>query len=422
MNVSSMDVIRPRRTSLRTLRLLVIVLVPVLVLGAAAIAVTRIGPAAPTLERAALVIATVRRGELVRSVAAPGTLATDRVRVVSAPYDGFVEAVLVKPGTTVTAGSVIVRLRNPDLEAAVVDARTQIAQAEQERRSIRAQSRTAQLEQTGALQTVRAQREQASAEERADRGLHDQGLIADLPFRLAQLKVQELNGQERIEGSKLGAGAIDADAKAASQGAKIADLRAALQAKQAQLDALTLRAGGDGVVQTVTVDLGQRIAAGTSVARIADTHELKAVVQIPETQAHDVALSAAVQVQTSDRLVRGRVARIDPSAQNGTVNADIRLLPPLPAGLRPDSNVDATIEISRVHDTLIIARPAGASDDATVGLFKLTDGGHAAVRVPVRLGSGSIDEIAVRSGLAPGDRVIVSDTSAQAAAPRLRLQ
>jgi HlyD family secretion protein len=418
-----MDVARPRsRVSARLLRAIALLAVPVVALGAAWFALGRAPAHETTVDRNAIVVATARRGELVRGVEAAGTLVPEHVRVVVALGDGFVDAVPLKPGAAVTAGTVIARLRNPDLDAAVADASAQIDAARAELRSTAAQSQTARLERIGAVRDVHAQREQAAVAERADAQLHADGLIADLPYRLAQLRREQLDGQEQIERSKLAASAVDESAKRAIVEARIRALAAALAAKQAQRDALILHAGGGGVIQSVAAELGQHVVIGSAVARLADPRDLKAVLQIPETQAHDVLLGNAVRVDTASGPVRGRVVRIDPAAQNGSVAADVALQGPIPPGLRPDSNVTATVEVARLHDVVALARPAGAHDDTTVDVFRLVDGGTHAVRVPIRLGTGTLDEVQVRSGLAPGDRAIVSDISAYAGTVRLRLQ
>ncbi len=376
----------------------------------------------PAVERTDVVIATVRRTDLVRSVAAPGTLDTDRVYVVAAPSDGVVRSLPVRPGARVVAGMPIATMDNPDLEAAAADAAAQLRASREELRDAVAQAETARLTQLGAAQDAHAIRQQAAVEVRVDSALYRDGLIAELPFRLARLKLEQAAEQERIARARVAADAADARAKAAIASAKVIELEDALRAKRAQLDALVLRAGSTGVVQSVAADLGQRVPAGAAVARIADERDLKAVIQIPEAQAHDVTAGDVVKVATPSGALRGRIARIEPAAQNGAVAADVRLVPPLPAGLRPDMQVDATVELARLRDVLVVSRPAGTADDQAAELFRVSADGRRATRVAVRFGVGSVDQISIRSGVGAGDRVIVSDSSAWAGNPSIRLQ
>ncbi len=370
-------------------------------------------PAAPSIARDGLVFDTATRGTLERVAQGPGTLQPEHVQIVSAPADGDVTLVPLKAGARVTAATTLVRLSNPELEAALPDARAQIAAAQAQVQSARAEAATSHLDREGALETLEASQHQASLEARAYASLHARGLVGDLAYEQSSVKAKDFAVQVRTARAKLRSDAAEADANVSAAAAKADDLQAIFAAKLAQLHALDVRAGAAGVVQQVLVDPGQRVAAGTTLARIADQRTLRAVLAIPETAARDVALGQPATIDTHAGTVAGRVARIDPASQNGSVEVDVALAGPLPAAARPDLTVDGTVEIARVPHALSISRPANAADDSTVDLFKVVERGNGLQRTRVRLGTGSVERVQVLSGLAPGDRVVVSDMSSE---------
>ena len=194
------------------------------------------------------------------------------------------------------------------------------------------------------------------------------------------------------------------------------------QLKRTQLDALHVRAGIDGVLQLVPVDVGQHITPGTNLARVADPKKLKAEIKIAETQAKDVQIGQKATVDTRNGIVNGHVSRIDPSVINGTVTVDVLIDDPLPVGARPDLSVDGTITLENLSDVLYVGRPVHGQSDSTIGIFKLVDDGDEATRVNVKLGRSSVNTIEIVSGLKVGDKVILSDMSAWDNFDRIRLK
>ena len=176
------------------------------------------------------------------------------------------------------------------------------------------------------------------------------------------------------------------------------------------------------MLQLVPVDVGQHVTPGTNLARVADPKRLKAEVKIPETQAKDIAIGQPATVDTRNGIVKGRVSRIDPSVQNGTVTVDVQFAEPLPLGARPDLSVDGTIELENLRDVLYVGRPVHGQSDSTIGLFKLVDDGAEAVRVNVQLGKSSVNTVEILKGLNVGDKVILSDMSSMDAYDRIRLR
>jgi HlyD family secretion protein len=374
----------------------------------------------PAVARTSLVIDTVTRGTLENDVSAAGVLVPDRVRIVASNADGIVADLAVRPGSRVSADTTIARLENPDLNVAVVDAAAQLAAARADVQSARAEAAAARLDEDSVLRSARAEDARASVEASSDTDLHRSGLIADLQYRAAVIKSSEDHDLVAIAQSKISAGEADSAAKIASAQARVDQLAAELAARQAQLDTLVVRAGAAGVVQSVAVDPGQRVTSGTEFARIAGDHDLKAVLQVAETDVRGVAPGQRVRVTASDAgAAIGRVTRIAPAAQNGTVSVDVSL-DALPGGARADQNIDGTIVLDRIPHALSLAHPATASDASRAALYRLDRDGTHAYRTEVILASGSDDRARIVRGLNAGDRVIVSDTSSFDA-PTLRI-
>jgi multidrug efflux pump subunit AcrA (membrane-fusion protein) len=373
------------------------------------------------ISRDSLVIDTVTHGTLERSVTAAGVLVPDRVRIVATTADGIVAELPIRAGARVTTDTTIARLENPDLSVAVADASAQLDAARADVTSAREEAAAARLDEDAILRSARAESASASVEATSDTALHAQGLIGDLQFHTALIKNSEDRDLVTIANSKISVGTADADAKIAAAQARVDQFAAALAARRAQEATLVVTAGAPGIVQSVAVDPGQRVASGTELARIADDRDLKAVLQVAESDMRGVVPGLQTRIVASDgSAIAARVARIAPSAANGTVAVDVAL-EKLPSGARADQSVDGTIVIDRTANVLSIARPVAASGDGLVALYRLDRDGTHAYRTEVRLGSGSDERARVLSGLAAGDRVIVSDTSAYDA-PTLRIQ
>ncbi len=225
------------------------------------------------------------------------------------------------------------------------------------------------------------------------------------------MKEQQLAVRVQLEHERTKNTADAEAARLAAQMSKVEQQKALYKLRLSQLDALHVRAGIDGVLQLVPVEVGQRVTPGTNLAQVSDPKKLKAEVKIAETQAKDVAIGQKATIDTRNGLVQGHVSRIDPSVQNGTVTVDVMMDGPLPSGARPDLSVDGTIEIENLKDVLYVGRPVHGQSDSTISLFKLVDDGNEAVRVNVKLGRSSVNTIEVLQGLKVGDKVILSDMS-----------
>ncbi len=416
-----MDIPRPSQARERRIRRIVYGTAALAGLVLVTLGLSRLKPAAPSVDRATVWIDTVRRGPMLRQVRGLGTLVPEEIRWIPASTEGRVERIIIQPGSEVTPQSVLLELSNPELEQQALDADAQLRAAEASYVELKVRLQSQHLDQEASAARVTADYHQAKLRADTDSELARQGLIADLTRQLSTVAAEELANREKIEHKRL---EIDAESIAAQlkvAEATVEQRRAMARLRHAQLDGLKVRPGMTGVLQQLPVEVGQRVSPGTNLARVAQPGRLKAVIKIAETQARDVQHGQPASIDTRNGTISGRVARIDPAATNGTVTVDVALEGELPKGARPDLTVDGTIELERLDDVLFVGRPAQAPPDGAVGLFRLEEDGVNAKRVKVTLGRSSVSTIEVRDGLKVGDQVILSDTSAWDAYDRIRL-
>jgi HlyD family secretion protein len=415
-----MDVARPKmdvpRGKSKTRRKLPTKYVLYAAVGAAVIVLGMFGlsklkPAAPGAEKSSLYFGTVKRGSMLRQVRGTGTLVPEDVRIIAAATEGRVEQVLVQPGSEVGPDTVLVELSNPQLQQEALDAEYKIRAAEADQTSLRVKLESERLSQQAIAAGVHSEYQQAKIQADTDAQLAREGLIPAISLRLSQVKVSELDNRYKIEQKRLEIGTQASQAQAAAQTARIEQLRAMWQLKRTQFASLQVRAGTAGVLQQLSVEVGQQITPGTNLARVANPASLKAELKVAETQAKDVQVGQPVAVDTRNGIVPGHVARIDPGVEQGTVTIDVALDGGLPQGARPDLSIDGTIELERLNDVLYVGRPVSAQQQSSVTLFKLEEGGNSAVRVQVKFGRTSVDTVEVLDGLREGDQIILSDTS-----------
>ncbi len=382
---------------------------------------SRLEPAAPSIEKGTVWMDTVKRGPMLRQVRGSGTLVPEEIRWIPAVTEGRVERRVVLPGTAVKPDTVILELSNPELVVAAADAASELKAAEAESTNLKVQLESALLTQRASAAGIQSDYRQAAMQAEADDELAKNGLVADITQKLSRMRADELRGRSEIEDARLEMSAKAVDSQMAVQQARVDRFRAAYKLRQDQLNALKVRAGVEGVLQLIPVEVGQRVAPGSNLARVAEPGRLKAEVRIAETQARDIQIGQVASIDTRNGIIPGKVSRIDPSVQNGTVTVDVALEGPLPRGARPDLTVDGTIELERLTDVLFVGRPAFGGEQSTVGLFKLEAGGSAASRVQVKMGRSSVNSVEILEGLKEGDQVILSDMSAWDAFDRVRL-
>jgi HlyD family secretion protein len=386
------------------------------------VGIRQIEPAAPPVRRETLWIDSVKRGAMVLEVRGPGTLVPVDIRVISAPVEGRVERIPALPGAPVQADTVLLELADPEVEQAALEAQSQLQAAEADYEDLRAQLESQLLAQQAQVSSSRSLAEEAKLQSEADEVLAKDGIIPDINLKRSRLRAAQTDKQSKIESQRYSQSQRSNQAQLAAQRARVDQMRALYGLRRRQLDSLKVRAGIPGVLQELPMQVGQRVTPGTTLARVARPENLKAELRIPESQARDVAMGMPASIDTRNGIVRGRVIRVAPSAQEGSVIVDVAFDGPLPRGARPNLSVDGTIQLDRLDNVLYVGRPAVGQSGDTVQLFKLVKGTDEAVRVPVKLGRSSVTTMEIVSGLEAGDEVILSDTSAQDGYDRIRLE
>ena len=417
-----MDIARPDLLRKRKIRRSLYAGVAAVVVVLVTVGVSQLEPAAPRVDRDTVYLDTVQRGPMVRQVRGTGTLVPEAIRWIPATTEGTVERIVIRPGADVTPDTVIVELRNPELEQTAIEAQLQLDAGEARYRSRVVELDSQLLSQKAALATVEAERTQARLQLEADQELASRGLVSLLTLKQSEARAQELETRYELEQERLQIETDSVEAQLAVEAADVESLRTLWQLRLDQVADLKVRAGISGVLQQVPLDEGQRVTTGANLARVGDPQVLKAELRIAETQAKDIQIGQPASIDTRNGIIPGHVVRIDPAVENGTVTVDVTLDGPLPKGARPDLTVDGTIELERLEDVIYVGRPVFGQEDSVVSLFRLDVEGHEARRVTVGLGRASVNTIEVREGLEPGDRVVLSDMSAWDAFDRVRLE
>lgn len=383
----------------------------VLLVAGLTFGLSRLRPAAPTVDRGTIWTDDVKRGPMVREVRGLGTLVPQEIEWIPAQTDGRVIKRLLEPGAKVKPDSVILVLSNPQLQQEELDAEAQLKAAQADYENLKVQVNSDLLNQRSLTATVRSDYEQAKIQNQVDKQLVSEGLKAKVEEQISAVKAQQLALRLKLEEDRTKNAQDSEKARLDAGESKVEQERAMYQLRRSQVEALTVRAGIDGVLQLVPVEVGQSVTPGTNLARVADPKRLKAEIKIAETQAKDIALGQKASIDTRNGIVAGHVGRIDPSVVNGTVTVDVYMDEPLPAGARPDLSVDGTITLENLRDVLYVGRPVHGQSDSTISLFKLVDDGNQAVRVNVKLGRTSVNTVEILQGLNVGDKVILSDMS-----------
>lgn len=408
-----MDIKRPAKSKIKKrIRTGILLTVGLVVVGGLTFALAKLKPAAPAVERSTVVIETVKRGQMLRQVRGVGTLVPELTRRIPAPSDGRVESIPVQVGVEVTAATVIAELSNAQMEQEAMDADFQMKVAQADEENLRVRLESENMAQQAAIASINADYSRAKLELDSNEELGKQGLVADLTLRMARVQVKDLANRLRVEQQRLAISGRSTKAQLNAQRSRVEQFRAFAKLKHEQVENLKVRAGSPGVLQQVSVQVGQQVTPGFDIARVADPASLKAELRINETQIKDVKLGQPVEVDTRNGVIQGRVSRIDPAAREGTFTVDAALIGPLPASARPDLSVDGTIELERLDNVLHVGRPAFGQGHSTVSMFRLNPDGQEAARTPVVLGRYSVNTIEIVSGLREGDQVILSDTSA----------
>jgi HlyD family secretion protein len=420
-----MDIARPDAAKGRRRRRLFYSVGSLAVLVAITLGLTRLKPAAPTVDRAQIWSDTVKRGEMLRQVRGNGALVPEEIHWIPATAPGRIERIRVLPGAQVKADTILVELSNPEVEQAALDAEWQLKAAEAQFNKLKVQLESDRLSQQVQAAQLKSESMIANVDAEADTELEAEKLVDRLTALRSRTKAEQLALRYELEQKRVAILEQNHQAQLAAQEAELERFRTVLTLKRKHLAELTVRAGIDGVLQRLgdrdQLQVGQQLAAGANIARVANPAKLKAEIRVVETQAKDIAHGQKAVIDTRNGTVPGRVVRIDPAVQNGTVTVDVALEGPLPKGARPDLTVEGVIELELLSNVLYVGRPVQGQSESTVGLFKLDPDGREATRVPVKLGRSSVSTIEILEGLGEGDRVILSDMSQWDAHNRVRL-
>jgi HlyD family secretion protein len=417
-----MDIARPsnvRRKRIKQAAYAVTGLVLVLLIT---LGLSRLKPAAPTVEAATVWKDVVKRGPMVRQVRGLGTLVPEDIRWIPATTQGRVDRIVLRPGTPVTSTSVILELSNPQLEQELQDAELKVKAAEASLANLKVQLDNDLLQQKASAASIEAEYNKAKMNAEMKQELAKDQLVSALELKQAQVDADQLTVRSEIAKQQLASSAESVRTRLAVQQSELDATRAILALKRRQFDELKVRPGFSGMLQLVPVDVGQQVAPGANLARVANPSRLQAELKIAETQAKDIQIGQLASIDTRNGIVDGKVFRIDPSVQNGTRTVVVSLPDELPKGAVPDLSVDGTIELERLTDVLYVGRPAFGQEQSSVGLFKVEPDGIEAGRVQVKLGRSSVNFVEVLGGLKVGDTVILSDMSAWDSFDRVRLK
>jgi len=419
-----MDIARPEIKRQKRRRQIIWSSVALLVLVGVTVGVSRLKPAAPTVDRSTIWTDTVKRGSMLRQVRGLGSLipSHEDVRQIPAETEATVLRIVKLPGSQVETDTVLVEMSNPQLEQEALDAQLQVKAAQAEYQSLKVKLASDLMNQRAGAATVNAEYSEAQRQAQTDKALYDLGVISGLAAKASEGKAQEMVTRNKIEDQRLDINEKAIASQLAVQQAKVEEMRALADLKQQQLARLKVKAGVAGVLVDLPLQVGQHVLPGAELAKIVQPNHLMAELKIPETQARDVQIGQPASIDTHNGVIAGEVSRVDPAVQNGTVTVDVKLIGELPKGARPDLSVDGTIDLEKLENVLYVGRPAFGQESSTISMFKLDPAGNAATRTQVKTGRASVNLIQIDSGLKQGDTVILSDMSRWDSTDRVRLE
>ena len=417
-----MDIQRPSNARAKKIKRIVYVTVAVVLCALVTLALSKLKPAAPSVDASTIWPDTVKRGPMLREVRGLGTLVPEDIHWIPAQTAARVDKIVIRPGHLVQPDTVILEMSNPETQRDLLDAEYLLKAAEADYSNLKVQIDSDLMTQKANEANVRSDFEQTHLQHDVDEKLYKEGIAADVTRQLSKVKEDQLAIRLKLEGERTAVSLDSAKARLAAQQSRVEQQKALYQLRLTQAQSLHVRAGITGVLQLVPVEEGQNVAVGTNVARVADPKKLKAEIKIAETQAKDIVIGQKATVDTRNGVVTGHVSRQDPSVVNGTVTVDVAFDEPLPPSARADLSVDGTIELENLKDVMYVGRPVHGQPDATISLFKITPDGSEASRVNVKLGRSSVTTMEVISGLQVGDKVILSDMPQWDNVDRIRLK
>jgi HlyD family secretion protein len=415
------DIARPSQAKKKRVRRILYVTAGVVVIGGISLGVSKLKPAAPTVDRAVVWIDSVKRGPMLRQVRGSGTLVPEDIRWINTQTQGRVERIILRPGAQVTPDSVILEMSNPDLENSVRDAELAYQSAQAAYTNRKAQLESDILQQQATVANIETQSTQADLDLKANEELFKENLISKLVLEGKRGLASDLKNRLLVENKRLAITRDGVQSQLAPQEADVNSKRAQWELRRRQLEDLKVKAGMTGTLTAVPVERGQQVGPGINLARVANPSNLKAELRIAETQTKDIRIGQYAEVDTRNGIVKGHVSRMDPSSTGGTVGVDVIMDGPLPAGARPDLSVDGTIQLEKLDNIVFVGRPAFGQENSTVTIFKVQPSGEA-IATKVKLGRASVNTIEIIEGLNPGDQVVLSDMSQYDAFDRVQIK
>jgi HlyD family secretion protein len=421
---AAMDIARPNIARQKRRRQIIYIAVGIVLLALVTMGLSRLKPAAPTVERSTVWVDTVKRGSVLRQVRGLGTLVPmeGSIQFLPAVTEGRVDKILELPGAQVKADTILLEMSNPQLTQEALDSEWKLKASEADYKNLQVQLASQVLAQKSLSAQAQSEYSQAKMQSDIDTELAKLGVISQLSEKVSNQKTAELATRNDIEKQRLTNSSEVLIAQLQAKQAEVEEFRALAELKKSQLDRLRVRAGIDGVLQEQTLKIGQFVTPGTTLAKVVQPQRLKAELKIAETQAKDIQLGQPASVDTHNGVIPGHVVRIDPSVVIGTVTVDVALDSALPQGARPDLSVDGTIDLEKMQNVLYVGRPAFGQEQSTVGMFRLEADGNNAVRAQVKLGRSSVNTVEILQGLKEGDQVILSDMSRWDNFDRIRLE
>jgi HlyD family secretion protein len=422
--LSNMDIARPSVAGQRRRRQIIYAAVGIVLVALVTMGLSRLKPAAPTVERSTVWVDTVKRGSVLRQVRGLGTLVPmeGSIQFLPAVTEGRVDKILELPGAQVKADTILLEMSNPQLTQEALDAEWKLKAAEADYKNLEVALASQVLAQKSLSAQAQSEYSQAKMQADIDSELAKLGVISQLSMKVSNQKADQLSTQNDIEKQRLVNSSEVLKAQLQAKQAEVEEFRALSELKRSQLDRLRVRAGIEGVLQEQTLKIGQFVTPGTTLAKVVQPQRLKAELKIAETQAKDIQIGQPASVDTHNGVIPGHVVRIDPSVVNGTVTVDVTLDAKLPQGARPDLSVDGTIDLEKMDNVLYVGRPAFGQEQSTVGMFRLEPDGNNALRAQVKLGRSSVNTVEILQGLKEGDQVILSDMSRWDSYDRVRLE
>jgi len=406
------DIVRPEIKQKKKMRRIGYIVAAVVLIPLMTYALSKLKPAAPSVDSGTVWTGTVKRGPMLRDVRGLGTLVPETIRLIPAVTDGQVQTRYLLPGTPVKADTVIFDLVNPQLQQETLDAEYQLKGAQASYEQTKAQLQNQLMDKRTQAASISSQYRTAEMVKQTKEQLGANGLAPVLDVKTAEVQAEELAKENDLAQKEVETFNNSISSQLAVQEATVNQKHAMYELKKSQMDQLHIRPGIDGMLQELDVEVGQKVTMGTVLARVAQPTHLKAQLKIAETQAKDILIGQKASVDTHNGIIPGHVTRIDPAVVNGTVTVDVGLDGPLPTGARPDLSVEGTVELERLADVLYVERPVHGEANSTVGIFKVVDDGKEATRVQVQLGRTSVNTVEIVKGLEIGDKVILSDMSA----------